>query len=67
MSVDRYIYRLLWSPEDQEYVGLCAAYPSLSWLDSSPEESLSGIRNVVSEVEADMKASGEATPPPSWM
>ena len=30
---DRYTYRITWSEEDQEYVGLCVEFPSLSWLD----------------------------------
>ncbi len=28
MSVDHYTYRVTWSPEDGEYVGLCAEFPS---------------------------------------
>jgi hypothetical protein len=30
---NRYPYRVTWSEDDQEYVGLCAEFPSLSWLD----------------------------------
>ena len=29
---DRYTYRVTWSEEDKEYVGLCAEFHSLSWL-----------------------------------
>jgi predicted HicB family RNase H-like nuclease len=64
MKDDRYTYRVTWSEEDQEYVGLCAEFPSLSWLASSPEEALSGIRQVVAEVVNDMEASGEEVPVP---
>ena len=39
---DRYTYRITWSAEDGENVGLCAEFPSLSWLASSPEESAFG-------------------------
>lgn len=28
-----YTYRVTWSEEDQEYVALCAEFPSLSFLD----------------------------------
>lgn len=56
---DRYTYRVTWSEEDEEYVGLCAEFPSLSWLAAGPEAALQGIRRVVSEVVADMAASGE--------
>jgi len=46
---DRYAYRVTWSEEDQEYVGLCVEFPSLSWLAGEPEEALAGIREVVAE------------------
>ena len=42
---DHYTYRLTWSPEDGEHLGLCAEFPSLSWLAPTPGEALSGIRN----------------------
>lgn len=62
MNLDHYTYRVTWSPEDGEHVGLCAEFPSLSWLADSPEGALAGIRQVVAEVVADMAASGEAVP-----
>jgi len=37
---DRYTYRVTWSEEDDEYVGLCSEFPSLSWLAPLPEEAL---------------------------
>jgi predicted HicB family RNase H-like nuclease len=61
---DRYTYRVTWSPEDSEYVGLCAEFASLSWLAASPEAALAGIRKVVAGAVADMRASGEAPPSP---
>lgn len=61
---DRYTYRVTWSEEDEEYVGLCAEFPSLSWLAASPEDALAGIRSVVAEVVADMQANGEPVPEP---
>jgi len=51
---DRYTYRVTWSEEDKEYVGLCAEFPSLSWLADTQEEALRGIKNVVAEVRRDM-------------
>lgn len=62
MSVDHYTYRVTWSPEDGEHVGLCTEFPSLSWLAETPEAALSGIRQVVSDVVAEMQASGEPVP-----
>lgn len=61
---DHYTYRVTWSEEDQEYVGLCAEFPSLSWLASSPEAVLRGIRGVVADVVTDMKKSHEPIPDP---
>lgn len=61
---DRYTYRVTWSQEDGEYVGLCAEFPSLSWLASTPEAALRGIRKVVAEVVADLAANGEWVPEP---
>ena len=59
---DHYTYRVTWSEEDSEYVGLCAEFPSLSWLARSPETALRGIRRVVADVVADMNKRGEAAP-----
>ena len=61
---DRYTYRVTWSEDDQEYVGLCAEFPSLSWLDEEPESALRGIREVVESVIKDMAHTGEEVPQP---
>ena len=67
MKCDRYTYRVMWSEEDQEFVGLCAEFPSLSWLASSSTAAFRGIRKVVTEVLADLKKHGEAAPEPLGM
>jgi len=61
---DRYTYRVTWSEDDNEYVGLCAEFPSLSWMAPSPESALKGIRKLVADVVKDMDATGEAFPEP---
>jgi predicted HicB family RNase H-like nuclease len=61
---DHYTYRVTWSEEDKEYVGLCVEFPSLSWLAKTPEAALKGIRNVVADVIKEMKESGEEVPEP---
>ena len=61
---DRYAYRIIWSEEDREYVGLCVEFPSLSWLAANPEDALRGIRKAVAEAVADMKKSREVPPTP---
>jgi len=52
---DHYTYRVTWSDDDNEYVGLCAEFASLSWLAATPEAALKGIRKVVADVVRDMK------------
>jgi predicted HicB family RNase H-like nuclease len=64
MPADHYTYRVTWSPEDGEHVGLCTEFPSLSWLARTPDAALKGIRAVVVESIADMQANGEAMPEP---
>ena len=61
---DRYTYRVTWSEDEREYVGLCAEFPSLSWLDKEPESALKGIREVVNSVVRDMTSTGEEVPQP---
>lgn len=51
---EHYIYRVTWSEEDGEYIGLCAEFPSLSWLDQSSEHALKGVRQIVSDVVKDL-------------
>ncbi len=59
---DKYAYRVLWSEEDQEYIGLCSEFPSLSWLESTQEKALKGIRKLVAECVADLKENEEEIP-----
>ena len=61
---DRYTYRITWSEDDSEYVGLCAEFPSLSWLSKTPEAALKGIRNVVADIVEHMQSTGEAVASP---
>jgi len=59
---DRYTYRVTWSEDDDEYVGLCAEFSSLSWLAKKPEVALKGIRKLVEDVVKDMQNEGEDVP-----
>lgn len=61
---DRYTYRVTWSEDDNEYVGLCAEFSSLSWLAGTPEKALKGIRNLVADVLFDMGKTNEPIPGP---
>lgn len=49
-------YTTTWSEEDGEYVGLCADFPSLSYLAPTKEEALRGTGQLVREVRQDMNA-----------
>ena len=61
---DRFTYRVTWSAEDNEYIGLCAEFPSLSWLARTPEDALGGIRRIVRAAVRDMEEAGELIPTP---
>ena len=61
---DHYTYRVTWSAEDEEFVGLCTEFPLLSWLEPTPEEAFAGIRQLVADCVADMQANDETPPEP---
>ncbi|MBN1222008.1 MAG: type II toxin-antitoxin system HicB family antitoxin [Candidatus Aminicenantes bacterium] len=64
IKTDRYTYKISWSEEDQDYIGLCVEFPSLSWLAASQQEALDGVRKVVADVVQDMISKREFPPPP---
>lgn len=64
VQTDKYTYRVSYSEDDKEYVGLCAEFPSLSWLDASRDKAFAGIQTLVSEVVEDMRNTGEDIPEP---
>ena len=61
---EKYTYRVVWSEDDQRYVGVCTEFPSLSHLAASHDEALDGIIAVVREVLAHMRISKEEMPVP---
>ena len=64
VNYKHYAYRVIWSVEDEEFVGLCAEFPSLSYLDEDHLKALEGITNLVKDIVADMEANGEEIPVP---
>lgn len=62
VDVSHYTYRVLWSAEDQEFVGLCAEFPSLSCLEGDHVSALTGIIALVTDVVADMDAAANKVP-----
>jgi len=63
-ETDKYTYRVTWSEEDGEFVGLCAEYPALSWLATDLEVALRGIRSMVNDCVEDLRENGESIPKP---
>jgi predicted HicB family RNase H-like nuclease len=61
---DRYTYRISWSEDDDEYVGSCAEFPSMSHLAPDSGAALAGIQSLVRDVVEDMRTRGEAVPEP---
>jgi predicted HicB family RNase H-like nuclease len=61
---DLYTYRVMWSEEDGEFIGLCAEFPSLSWLAETKEAAVKGITDLVSNVINDMESNNETIPVP---
>ena len=49
MEAKFYTYRVFWSEEDQEFVGLCSEFPGMSWLDEDPQQTFTGIMTLVQE------------------
>ena len=63
-QANRYAYRVIWSQEDEEYVGLCAEFGLLSHLDDTPEKAFEGIRELVAFCVDDLRKEGEPVPEP---
>ena len=63
-NFEKYTYRVTWSEEDGEFVGLCSEFPSLNWLAETSEETLKGIHLVVKGCLKDMLENGEEIPIP---
>lgn len=64
VDAKHYTYRVIWSEEDHEFVGLCAEFPSLSHLDEDQVSALTGILALVTDVVSDMEATSETPPVP---
>ncbi len=62
--LEKYTYRIVWSEEDQENVGLCDEFPSLSWLELTKENALAGIRQLVADCLDERIEDGEPLPMP---
>lgn len=63
-SIEKYTYRVRWSEEDSEYMGTCAEFPGLSWLDADATKAFLGIRRVTEEATALLEQEGQPVPEP---
>jgi predicted HicB family RNase H-like nuclease len=64
MEAKFYTYRVFWSEEDEEFVGLCSEFPGMSWLDENHQKAFSGIVALVQKCLNDLEARHEPIPPP---
>lgn len=65
VDLNHYSYRVVWSPEDAEYVATALEWgPSLSWLDEDPTAALVGLRDLIRESIEDLLADGKPVPAP---
>lgn len=64
MDAQFYTYRVFWSQEDEEFVGLCAEFPGLSWLDEQQDETFQGIIQLVQDCIDDLISNQEPVPEP---
>ena len=50
----QHIFHVIWSEEDEEFVGLCDDFPSLSWLAPTREGALRGIQLLVKSITVEL-------------
>jgi predicted HicB family RNase H-like nuclease len=62
--MDNYNYKVIYSNDDNEYVGTCLEFPSLSFLDENPVNAIIGIKDLVFDVVKDMQQNNEVVPKP---
>jgi hypothetical protein len=60
---DSMTFHVFWSPQDQEYVGVCKEIPGLSWLARSEQAALRGIRLAALDAGGILAAEAQHSPP----
>jgi predicted HicB family RNase H-like nuclease len=63
-KADEYIYSVVWSDDDEVFVGRVVEFPSLAAHGDTMEDALKEIREVVGYVLKDLIESGETVPVP---
>ena len=64
VDCQHYTFRVIWSAEDQEFVGLCAEFPSLSYLDQDQIVALKGVTGLVKDLVNTLESEQEQVPIP---
>ena len=65
LDAAHYAYRVVWSPDDQEYVATAVEWGAgLSWLDPDATKALEGLRELIRESIADLRGDGRPVPEP---
>ncbi len=62
--MNRYTYRVEWSAERDEYVGVCVELPSLSCYAPTMHEAVARIEKEVDRYVDDLRAYGDTVPTP---
>lgn len=60
--VRQYSYHVLWSDQDQAYVGLCSEFPALSSQANAQIDAFEGILDLVADVVRGLLVKGEPLP-----
>lgn len=64
ITKNKYEYKVVWSEDDQAYIGRVAEFPSLAAHGATASAALEEIQFVVSAVVEDMQEKGEVMPQP---
>lgn len=62
--MEHYTYRVTWSADEGEFIGLCAELPTLSHYDDTRDKALAGIVDLVRAAVEMMKEQGQEPPEP---
>ncbi len=63
---DKYYYNycVFWSKRDQEFVGTCVEFPSMSWVAADQMEVFTGIVDAIGGILEEMDETGKVPPEP---
>ena len=61
-GVNRYAYRIEWSPDEEAYVGSCIEVPFLKRSAPTAQQALTDIAEALDQYAADTQADGEEAP-----